>query len=221
MSQSFKEILINAIENKGVNLSKLSELSRVPERYLELLIRGEFNNLPSAPYIHGYLTHISHILDVEDELLWEAFKKENFIKTSGASDELPKNRFSIQTVSNTKTFAIGGFAVLALVYFIFRFNSLFGKPELTVTTPKEEIITVSSSVFFIKGSTDKDAKLTINDEMINMDENNNFSKSVLLQGGINSFEIKAKKFLGRETSVTRQIIYQEPEVSPIKEETSL
>jgi len=57
--------------------------------------------------------------------------------------------------------------------------------------------------------------------MINMDENNNFSKSVLLQGGINSFEIKAKKFLGRETSVTRQIIYQEPEVSPIKEETSL
>jgi len=203
--QSFRETILNAIEEKGFALSKLAELSRVPERYLELLLREEYDHLPSAPYLHGYLLRLARVLNLDSELLWEIFKKEYRLKTSGLEDRLPVNRFAIDTLSNTKILITGGLIVLTLLYLAFRWNTLFGKPSLVILDPAENIISTTDRLYTIRGSTDRNVKITINNDLIETDDRGSFSKDVFLETGDNSFTITAKKLLGREISVVRQI----------------
>lgn len=208
MDKPFKELIIDAIENKGMSIPKLAELSRVPERYLELIVRGEYDKLPSAPYLHGYLKRLSDILGLETDLVWQTFKKEFEIRTSGQKDILPINRFAIEPINNKKILAFSSITLFILVYLIFRSNALFGKPHLTVLEPSEESVSVSSETFAIKGNAEPENKLSINNELIDVRTDGTFEKNVLLQEGVNTFEIKSKKFLGRETSVYRQIILE-------------
>jgi len=214
MNKSFKEILIDAIEHKGISLAKLSETSRVPERYLEFLIREEYNELPSFPYLHGYIIRLSNALDLNGKLLWEVFKRESEIKTSGKDDILPKNRFAIQPTNNSKIIISVFLSLIVLIYLVFRFDTLFGKPKISLFEPTQEISTVFSKTFTISGTTDPENKLTINNELLDISQNGFFQKDVLLQEGINNFEIKAKKFLGRESSIKRQILFQKTDISP-------
>ncbi|PIR05210.1 MAG: hypothetical protein COV57_00245 [Candidatus Liptonbacteria bacterium CG11_big_fil_rev_8_21_14_0_20_35_14] len=209
MDKQFKDIIIEAIEQNGTNLGKLAESSRIPQRYLELIIRGENSYLPAAPYIHGYIIRLAHNLELDGELLWELYKKENSIKISGGHDKLPSNRFSIQNNSNTKMFVIGGIALLALIYIVFKFNDLFSSPSLTILDPNQESVTTSSKIYTIIGSTKNEIKITINEELIDLDENNGFQKEVLLEPGLNTFKIKASKFLGGTSEIIRQIIFEE------------
>lgn len=208
MDKSFKEILVEAIESHGANLSKLAESSRVPERYLELLIREEFDKLPAAPYLHGYIHRLAVTLELDSDLLWEIFKKEYRLKTSGGDDRLPANRFAIQTVNNTKLLIIGLLAIIVVAYLIIRWSALFGRPALAILDPVNETTIASVTTYTIRGSTGPDIKVSINNDLLDVSSDGTFSKDVLLQSGINTFEIKAKKLLGREVSVIRQIILQ-------------
>ncbi|MFA5173280.1 MAG: helix-turn-helix domain-containing protein [Candidatus Paceibacterota bacterium] len=219
MDKPFKEVIIDAIEHKGISIGKLAELSRVPERYVELIVRGEYEKLPSSPYLHGYLARLSETLNLEGELVWQVFKKEFDIRTSGEKDLLPKNRFAFEPINNTKVISISALVIFVFIYLVFRFNALFGKPYLVVLDPAESSISTDIETYVLKGNAEPENKLSINNELIDIKENGSFEKSVLLQEGVNAFEIKTKKFLGRETSVSRQIIFKKTgSSSPYKTE---
>ena len=213
-NRSFSEILTDALDEHRNDLNKLAELSRVPIYYLELLARNETAGLPPSPYLRGYIIRLSRILGLNGDLLWEIYKKEHSIKTSGSDDNLPKNRFTIETISHTNLIIAVAAVFLVLAYFIFRFDALFGRPHLVINNPASP---VSDSLFQITplaGLTDPDSKLTINGEMIEVESNGSWQKEVFLESGINNFEVTASKFLGQKTSLTRQIIYEPPAEIP-------
>src|SRR3989344_6786171 len=115
MSESFEEIFESALEQKGLGIKKLADLSHVPERYLEMIRKGDFNSLPSAPYLHGYIIRIGEILDLEGEALWQLFKREHRVMTSGREDHLPRNRFALPAGNNTKAYTLISVAVIVII----------------------------------------------------------------------------------------------------------
>jgi len=60
----------------------------------------------------------------------------------------------------------------------------------------------------IEGKIDPRDSLELNGEPIYPDSTGSFSEQVPLEQGINTFEFKIKRFLGRETKIQRQIIYE-------------
>jgi hypothetical protein len=50
----------------------------------------------------------------------------------------------------------------------------------------------------------------LNGERIYPDENGNFSKEIELKEEFNTLVFEAKKFLGKESTVTKQIFYEKP-----------
>ena len=50
--------------------------------------------------------------------------------------------------------------------------------------------------------------MTINGNEIFIEDGGKFSKDYNLQPGINEIEIKAKRFLGKEIKVVKEVIYQ-------------
>lgn len=204
--KQFKNFLENKIQNKNLDLKHLSEISGIALNNLQDLIDENTNNLPPAPYVRGYLIKLGKILDFNGEEWWEYFKNKKDLKSSGKGDELPQNRFI--SFRFKKYILIVLAIILTLIYFIIRFNNIFGRPVIELNIPSY-ILNVTDKNFVINGEVKNVDKLFINLEEVFIDKNGKFSKEIILQPGINNIEIKAQKLLRPETKILRQIFYQE------------
>ena len=66
---------------------------------------------------------------------------------------------------------------------------------------------VSEPVIKIEGRIKSGDQLTINKENIYVDEVGYFQKDFSLQTGLNIIQFQIKRFLGRETIITKQVLY--------------
>lgn len=201
------ETIKEAMGIKGLSIARIQQLTDIPERYIETILKGELKKMPAAPYIRGYLYKLSEILGLNGEGLWQQYKKEVEIFSSGAKDRLPENRFAIKTIS--KKWIVGGIiGIIILIYLGVNASRLLGKPELTINLPISDTTLTNLSNATISGKINPNDILKINGQEIISNKEGEFEKKYNLQLGINNFEISVKKFLGRETKVVKQIIYQ-------------
>ncbi|MFH0890739.1 MAG: helix-turn-helix transcriptional regulator [Candidatus Liptonbacteria bacterium] len=202
----FPSFLRDKMKEHNMSLRRLSETTGISLEYLELLLKGNLENLPPVPYLRGYLSRIAETLEFEPEIWWEYFRQAE-LKSSGPRDALPRNRFAPQPVSKHIWWMV--VVVVALAYFGFRFTAIFGKPVLLVENPLSDMIQTEESPIVLRGQMKYGDQVFINSESVPL-ENNSWRKEVPLQPGLNTFEIKATKFLGRETKTIRQIFYEPP-----------
>lgn len=205
------ELIAEALELRNLNAEKLSELTDIPSHYLIALKNDDLEKLPSAPYVRGYLIKIADILRIEANPLLLAYKQEislRPLKTSGSLDKLPFNRFAFN-YSRKKTIIVAGIIlILIAVYWFWQAPGFFGTPEIEIINPLTDNFVVGNSTIKLSGKASAKDKLIINNEEILIEENGGFEKDFSLQPGINTFEFKVKRFLGKEIKVIRQVIYQ-------------
>lgn len=207
----FEQFFAEKIKERGVSLKKLAETTGIAPAHIESLLRGDYDNMPSAPYFHGYLLHLGAVLDFDGEEWWLKLKKEGIIKNSGELDTLPRNRFIKQAPPKYLWWILAG--AIVLIYLAFQASHIFGKPTIIVTIPDANPYVTTSSTITLSGTVAGASSLSLVGadgglEPIIVAANGSWHKSVLLGIGPNPFQISAKKFLGGETSVTEQIFYQ-------------
>jgi transcriptional regulator with XRE-family HTH domain len=207
----FEQFFAEKIKERGVSLKKLSEITGIAPSHIENLLRGDYENMPSAPYFHGYMLHLGAVLDFDGEEWWARLRKEGVVKNSGELDTMPRNRFIKQ--SPPKYLWWIGAGVLVLIYLAFQAPHIFGKPTLTVISPDANPYVTTSSTFTLAGTVAGADSLYLvgangGQEQIIIAADGSWQKGVLLGIGPNPFEILAKKFLGGQTTVTEQIFYQ-------------
>ncbi|MBI4119331.1 MAG: helix-turn-helix domain-containing protein [Parcubacteria group bacterium] len=193
---------------RSLNEAKLAVLTGIQERYIGAILEGQSEKLPPLPYVRGYLNKIAQVLDSDGNEFWELYKNGHLLKSSGSEDQLPRNRFAVKTISRSKLL-LGTAAIALLLYGGFQFNKLLGVPEIKITNPMTaSLVIVNQPSFSVSGIVSPKDKLFINGENIVPESDGTFNKEVYLEPGLNTIEIKATRFLGRETSVRKQIIYQ-------------
>ena len=163
-------------------------------------MRGDYDNMPSAPYFHGYLLHLGAVLDFDGEEWWAKLKKEGVIKNSGELDTMPRNRFIKQSPPKY-LWAIGA-GILVLIYLAFQAPRIFGKPTLTVISPDANPYVTASSTFTLAGTVSGADSLYLvgangGQEQIIIAADGSWQKGVLLGVGPNPFEISGKEVPGR------------------------
>lgn len=193
------------MKEKGFSLKRLSDATGIAPVHLENMLRGDFADMPSAPYFRGYLLRLGKMLDFDGEEWWTILKKEGAIKNSGETDSMPKNRF-IKKAPPKILWAVGA-VVIVLIYLGFQAPRIFGKPSLVLSFPSSNPFTTSSSILTITGTVQNAETLTLNGDAVTISADGSWQKGVLLQSGLNTFQIAAKKFLGGETDVVEQIVY--------------
>jgi cytoskeletal protein RodZ len=211
----FEQFFAEKIKERGVSLKKLAEMTGIAPSHIESLLRGDFESMPSAPYFHGYMLHLGAVLDFDGEEWWAKLKKEGVIKNSGELDTLPRNRFIKQSPPKYLWWILAG--IIVLIYLAFQAPRIFGKPTLVVSVPNTNpYVTASSSITFSGTVTGADSLSLVGAdgdlEPIIVAADGSWQKIISLGTGSTpfevSFQISAKKFLGGETSVTEQIVYQ-------------
>lgn len=210
--KDFKALLSEAMELKNMNWAKLSQLTGIPDRYLTAFQTLNIRQLPAAPYVRGYLHKIALVLHLNAEELWQLYKKELAPKTSGALDKLPSNRFAIQSLNKNWVIA-AVIIVLALLYLLVNAGNIFGAPTLEIISPEASIISITEPIVSLTGKFNSKDKLTINGEETLSNESGEFQTTFGLQPGLNTIEFKVKRFLGKETMVLRQVLYEPAETT--------
>ncbi|MDO8664044.1 MAG: helix-turn-helix domain-containing protein [Candidatus Liptonbacteria bacterium] len=203
----FANFLNERMRERNLTFKRLSELTGVSVRHLEALSSGNPDRLPSAPYLKGYLSRLGEVLGFDPDEAWKEMKKLTDAKSAGKSDEPARNRFSREPISG---YMLAGIVVFfLLLYAGLRFYKISGTPSVTISYPQENMVVVGENSFLLAGSVSNSSELKINGEQVQVQPDGSWQKTVSLQPGINTVEITAKKFLGRETKAIRQIIYQQ------------
>jgi hypothetical protein len=203
--KTLSELIEELMTTRGLNIDKLAELTNIPKRYLIALSGNDVKNLPAGPYVRGYLNKIADVTGVEPIGLYTAYKKLG-LKTSGKEDSLPLNRFAIQKPAN-KLIVIATIGLLVVTAVSFKLKDVLGIPSIEISLPETALI-VEAPTAIIEGRIDPKDSLELNGEAVYPDSTGAFSEEVSLEQGINTFEFKIKRFLGRETKIERQIIYE-------------
>ena len=211
MDRDFSQFLRERLKKHNFSLRRLSELSGISVEHLEHLLKDDRERLPAAPYLRGYLQRLGKILDFEPEEWWKHFRLQDEVFASGPKDELPGNRFSLNT--GRKNFWIIVTVIVMVLYLGLRFAQIFGRPVLIVLEPRDPAVQVADFSYVIRGEVKNSDRVFVNNEVIPL-TNGAFQKTVLLQPGLNTVEISSKKFLGSEVKVIRQIVYEVPALSP-------
>lgn len=203
-----KDLIAEKLDVKGFNLEKTFQATGIPKHYLEAIFKGEWHKLPPAPYTKGYFKKLESLLEFEPGSFWTIYQEEAEVKMSGAKDKLPENRFAIKT-GNQKWLwpALAGLLIF-VIYLSFNASRFLGVPKLNIANPPSATIITSLPTIAVSGEIDPRDKLLINREEVYVDKSGRFQEDYKLQTGLNTFEFMAKKFLGKETKIVKQIIYQ-------------
>lgn len=205
-NKNLSTILLDALRARNLTIEKLAQMTGISERILENLLEEKFDRLPASPYVHGYLIKIASALNLEGEKLWhEYLKRNNAVKSSGAKDRLPVNRFASSSFNKK----MGGIALAILLFgFVgFKLYRFFGPPELVLFNLTDGSV-VQESALTLTGTLNPNDKLTLNNEEVYADNNGMFETTVTLSPGLNVLDFKIKKFLGKEYTITKQIFYK-------------
>jgi cytoskeletal protein RodZ len=200
--KTLQELLKELIAAKGFSVDKLATLSNIPSRFINLIVEGKYKQLPSKPYIRGYLIKIAAILEVDPEMLLDSYNSSVGLPSSGNTDRLPVNRFELKPINRGWIIATAIIVILGGII-IFRFNDIVGTPEIYVNIPT----TTDSQTIQVSGKVRPGDSLTLNSQTIYPMTDGTFQTSVLLTPGLNTLQFSVKRFLGRETDLVKQINY--------------
>jgi transcriptional regulator with XRE-family HTH domain len=201
----FEKIFTERLKQKGISIKKLAEVTGIARNHLENIASGNFKDMPSAPYFRGYLIRIGKVLDFDGETWWEEIKKGSVVKKSGIKDTLPENRFTKKRPM--RLIWIGAVIIIVIVYAVLRFAQISGKPGIALVFPAQNPYNASSPEITLQGTITNADSLSVNGDGVPITAGGAWQKDVLLQNGLNTFALSAKKFLGGESDVVEQILY--------------
>ncbi len=207
-----KEMLADQIEAKDITLEQLSLKSGMPDHHLKAIFNNQVERLPALPYIRTHLLAVADYLNIDREVILEAYRREFSGKISGPADRLPGNRFAFEKKGRKWVWLglIGIVGLLAL-FTILR-STFFGAPSFRLVNPPQDaqIYEVTSSVIMLAGTTESNGTLFINGEAVPVREDGAFEFEYQLQPGINTIEFTVERFLGKTITVLKQVVYVEP-----------
>lgn len=212
------EILKKRRFEKNLSLEWVESKIKIRKKFLQALENNDWLQMPSLPYIKGFLKVYADFLDLNSEELLAVFRRhynyeeKSDILPEGVSQPLnrPLVRFTPQTI----------IAVISALFLLFLFSYLglqyiasVSPPNLTVERPKEGEV-LSSPNLQIKGKTDIDAVVEINKKRIALNDKGEFATMFTLQPGVNTVVVDSISKFGKKKTVTRTVSVEQPLNAP-------
>lgn len=187
----------------------LAKRTRIRQEYLEALESNNFEKLPAATFVKGYIKNYAQLFDFDAEPVLAILRRD--FKESSKGKLVPREFLSsvIKKRGRAKPFryvvlAIG-LAFLTIVSYIglqwWRFQQ---PPSLAVFSP-DEFANVGPQVV-VSGETEESARLSINDQPVALKQDGTFEYELIMQSeGLKTIEVTVVDEKGRVTTEVLQI----------------
>ncbi len=202
-SHKLGEVLRAAREAKEIDLTKVERDTKIRERYLSALERGEYRELPGAVYTKGFLRNYGAYLGLDPEYLIDLYR----LETSTTSPERAVSPSPPRPIAvrRRRTFVVTPGAVAAAILTIlvgafvawlgYEFVNFARTPELRIIEPAGDVSAHTESTITIRGVTAAGATITVSglpeNPSATADAEGNFEMTVGLLPGSNEIHLVA------------------------------
>ncbi len=195
-------------EEKKLDLVQVERATKIRVKYLQALENGDYDKLPQSTFTRGFVKNYSEFLGLPVAEMLALYRREY--------DETEEKKLLPQGVSETSDQVIALVSprkvTILLVIFLFlgffaylfgQYQQLAGSPSLEIFTPSENSV-VSKKDLEVKGKTDPDNTLKINDQTVTL-QNGTFDQFVVLTEGLNTITIETIGKRGKTTTIERHV----------------
>lgn len=232
------QVLKTYRERYGFDLKEISASTKIPLHQLQAIEKDEYGTYESQVFVRGFVRNYAEYLGLDKEKVLAIYrrtaatqfkqygkKKDRLSTESPAIKSRPKNlREFIENLELTPAKVIGAISLLLIVfiaiYLLTQFYKFQAPPTLQVTTPDSNI-TVEKDELQIKGLTETNATVKVNDALTTTNAQGEFDTTVKLAPGINTIIIKSYKNNNEERAnvITRNITYNKKEETAVQPTT--
>lgn len=192
------QILKEARLKKGFSLIKLENLTKIKREFILRLENNDWDNLPEFPVVSGFIKNLANSLGISEENA-NAILRRDYEPKKLAINPSPdvESKFAW---SPKLTFAVGVSALLILVlgYLGFEYLKFIKPPELLITSPTENEQVLQTKVK-VEGKTTTDAILTVNNQLVILDQNGRFVTEIEITKETKNLIFKAISRSGKTT----------------------
>ena len=210
--KSLAEQLKAVRRTSRLTFEQIARETKIPRKYLKALEDGKYEELPAEVYVRGFLENYAKFLGFpEDEVLTQ-YKRERGI-SGRQSPELSLPKRSVERPRLTITPRTMGLAAAAVLlfsvvgYLVSQITGFASPPDLEVIAPLADVRTDDDRVE-VRGRTESDAQVFINNQPIPTDTDGSFNETVTLPAGTNSLRIVARDQNGRERTIERSVVVE-------------
>lgn len=195
-------------KRQKLTVEEVSKATKIRPEFLEAIEEGKFEKLPSPAYAHGFVRNYAKFLGLPVEKTLALFRREFDAKKSF---EVLPNGLANPNEYNAPRFRLGrssmliaAVGVLLLVFLIYQYRSALFNPPLKVDYPKENEV-VNSLNFEVRGKTDSNATLYIENEPVTVQSDGTFRKDVTIFPGTSTINLRVVNSFGKETKLLRRV----------------
>ena len=203
------QILKETRESKLYTLDEVERHTKIRKELLRALEDDNYAKLPPLTFIQGFVKNYGKFLGLDGHKLmavlrrdFEASKHPPMIMES-FSKPLTKKRIFI-TPSRLIGTVIAIIVISFFAYLWFEYRSFVGAPTLEVMSPTQGQ-TVEVTSISVEGSTDPDAKVTVNDQEVGLNPEGKFKEEVKLSSSVNNISVVSTSKFGQSTKIERTV----------------
>ncbi|EKD78555.1 MAG: hypothetical protein ACD_41C00325G0002 [uncultured bacterium] len=181
-------------EQSHYTLAQVSERLRIKSEYIEAIEQSRYTSLPSGVFVKNYVQRYVKLLGLSWSVVQPLLEAE--LKVYAQTPGIPtQKRYLAKQPLQLMKVVIG----LVILFVVLTLGAYFGF-EITnsIEPPNLEVIDLPSRVAYadrlitVAGQTDSEAVVSINDQVIPVLPNGQFSQQMSLQPGSNLLRIEAK-----------------------------
>jgi transcriptional regulator with XRE-family HTH domain len=198
------QVLENARKEKKISLQELEETTKIKESFIESIEKEKWDDLPPFPTVLGFVKSISSALGIDEKMAVAVFKRDYPPKKLSINR---KPDLSEKPSWNPKQAFILGISILIILilgYLGFQYKRFVSPPMLSVQSPVEGQVVNTGSVL-VFGSTDTDAKITVNNQPVLVGDDGKFTVNIEVSAETKEITVTAQSRSGKVTTVSRKI----------------
>ena len=211
-TKTIGEILKAERQNHKISIDQLAQRTRIRKEYLMALEANQFEKLPSATFVKGYIKTYSQMFGFDYEPVLALLRRD--YKESAVGTLVPREfikpvlkKRQLWTPITFAMVALGVIFAVLLGYVGIQWYNIQKPPQLTVTQPKES--DVVSAQIAVKGQTVSTAIVTVNTQPVAIRPDGTFQSDIYLpREGIHTITIEATDRRGKKSVVQRSVRVQ-------------
>jgi len=200
--------------SKNLTVNEASKRIGINVKYLKQLEQDDYDNLPPDVYTVNILKNYAEFLNLNAMIVAELYAKEKAIyygtrkKTGNKKPSFWQRTLNYFLNPQFLKYVLAVLVVAGIISYIgWQVNKIISPPILVLESPPDNII-ISDNQIEIKGVTEKEVNLTVNNRPVLSDKNGGFALTVGLQNGLNVIRISAMKKHSKEQVLYRRVIVQ-------------
>jgi cytoskeletal protein RodZ len=187
---------------KSLSFEQIEKITHIRAKNLKAIEESKWEMFPSQTYIQGIITTYGKHLDLDIPTLLAYFRREyEEHEMQKFKTRATKEQFTPQTKKVIRYVMILIFVLFAS-YFGYQLTLLFRPPEIIIFQPTKTAFKKEKKIL-LKGQTNKETIILINDDRVYLKEDNTFETEIPLTKEENVVTIKATGANGRSKTIQK------------------